>query len=116
MNDHPSAITINTMVTLVTTMTLLTTADSRVPRISSADRIPRMTIAGMFMTPVTPSIDSNGECRHWYGISSPMYPSTRLKNSLQAVATGAAPTAYSRTRSQPMIQATNSPIVAYEYV
>ena len=32
----------------------------------------------------------------------------------QAMATLAAPTAYSRIRSQPMIHATSSPIVAYE--
>jgi hypothetical protein len=44
----------------------------------------------------------------------PMNSSTLLKYSLQAMATVAAPTAYSRTRSQPMIHATNSPIVAYE--
>ena len=30
-------------------------------------------------------------------------------------ATAAAPTAYSSTRSHPMIQPTSSPIVAYEY-
>ncbi len=42
----------------------------------------------------------------------PNHSSTRLKYSLHAMATVAAPTAYSSTRSQPMIQATNSPIVA----
>ena len=36
--------------------------------------------------------------------------------SLHAIATVAAPMAYSSTRSQPMIHAMNSPIVAYEYV
>ena len=70
--------------------------------------------AGTFMMPLTPSIVSNGEWRHWYGMSMPTYSSTLLKYSLQAMATVAAPTAYSRTRSQPMIQATSSPIVAYE--
>ena len=45
-----------------------------------------------------------------------MKPSTRLKYWLHAIATVAAPTAYSSTRSQPIIHAMNSPIVAYEYV
>ena len=39
------------------------------------------------------------------GCASRSHSSTRLKYSLQAIATVAAPTAYSRTRSQPMIQA-----------
>jgi len=64
MKLHPIAITINTMVTFVTTMMLLTKADSRVPRIRSADRIARITIAGMFMIPWTPPADSHGPCRH----------------------------------------------------
>ena len=42
----------------------------------------------------------------------PTNSSTLLKYSLHAIATVAAPTAYSRTRSQPMIHATSSPIVA----
>ena len=46
----------------------------------------------------------------------PKYSSTLLKYSLHAMATVAAPTAYSSTRSQPMIHATSSPIVTYEYV
>jgi hypothetical protein len=71
-----------------------------------------MITAGMFMIPVTPSIDSSGEWRHWYGMSHPKYPSTLLKYSLHAIDTVAAPTAYSSTRSQPMIHAMNSPIVA----
>ena len=37
--------------TLVMTIRLFTNADSRVPRISSADRIARMITAGMFMMP-----------------------------------------------------------------
>src|ERR1043165_4508153 len=116
MNPHPNTITSRTIVTLVITIRLLTKADSRVPRISSADSSARMTIAGMLTMPLTPPMDSNGEWRNSYGMSHPTYPSTRLKYSLHAIATVAAPTAYSSTRSQPMIQAISSPMVAYEYV
>jgi hypothetical protein len=64
MKPQPMKITISTIVTLVTTMMLLTKADSCVPRISSADNSARMTTAGMFMMPVTPSIVSSGEWHH----------------------------------------------------
>src|SRR6185295_8523789 len=117
MKPQPMTITISTMVTLVTTMIVLTNADSCVPRMSSIDSSARITIAGMFMTPVTPAAEvSNGEWLHWYGTLVPKNSSTLLKYSLHAIATVAAPTAYSRIRSQPMIHATSSPIVAYEYV
>ena len=56
---------------------------------------------------------SNGEWHHAYGMcDGRTYSSSLLKYSLQAMPTVAAPTAYSSTRSQPMIQATSSPIVA----
>src|SRR5262249_5642421 len=119
MNPQPMVITISTIDTFVITMRLLTNADSWVPRIRSAVSKRRMTIAGMFMMPATPvagSVASHGECDHSYGTCMPKYSSTLLKYSLHAIATVAAPTAYSSTRSQPMIHATSSPIVAYEYV
>src|SRR5688572_1107209 len=112
MNPQPITMTMMTMATFVTTITALTVADSSVPRISSNESNRRMTTAGIFMMPVTPSIVSNGEWRHWYGMLSPTNSRTLLKYSLHAIATVAAPTAYSSTRSHPMIQATNSPIVA----
>src|SRR5678815_5293686 len=110
-------ITSSTIDTLTTTMMLLTTADSWVPRISNAVRIARMNTAGTFMMPCAPvsAITSNGEWVHSYGIRGPNQAMTRLAYSLQAMATVAAPTAYSSTRSQPMIHATSSPIVTYEY-
>ena len=43
----------------------------------------------------------------------PKYSSSLLRYSLHAMPTVAAPIAYSRIRSQPMIQAASSPIVAY---
>src|SRR5688572_28907028 len=113
MKPQPTKITARTIDTLRTTIRLLTHADSEMPRISRPDRIARMTTAGMFMIPVTPSADvSNGEWYHWYGISIPTNISTRMAYSLQAIATVAAPTAYSSTRSQSMTHATSSPIVA----
>ena len=118
MNPHPIPITISTILTLMITIRPLTYADSFVPRMSSAVRMSRMKTAGMLMIPCAPvsCATSNGECAHWYGMRRPNHSSTRLKYSLQAIATVAAPTAYSSTRSQPMIHATSSPIVAYEYV
>ena len=38
-------------------------------------------------------------------------PSRLFRYSLQAMDTVAAPSAYSRTRAQPMVQAANSPMV-----
>src|SRR4029079_18844510 len=116
MNSQPNTITITTIDSFVMTIRLFTSADSRAPRISSPDSSARMRMAGMFMIPWTPSAISNGEWRHWYGTSRPREPRTRFKDSLHAMATVAAPIAYSRIRSHPMIHATNSPIVAYEYV
>src|ERR1044071_9479502 len=114
MNPQPTAMTASTIETLRMTMMPLTNADSRVPRMSSSVSTMRMNTAGMFMIPWTPSPDSNGEWRHWYGMPNPMTSRILLKYSLHAIATVAAPTAYSSTRSQPMIHATSSPIVAYE--
>ena len=65
MKPQPITITISTIDTLVTTMMLFTVADSCIPRISSAERIRRMKIAGMFMMPCTPSgLTSSGEWHH----------------------------------------------------
>ena len=44
--------------TLADLPTLLTNADSRVPRINSADSTPRMNTAGTFMIPVAPVADT----------------------------------------------------------
>ena len=73
-----------------------------------------MNTAGMFMMPCTPvaAAVSNGECDHSYGMRQPNQSSTRLKYALHAMETVAAPTAYSRIKSQPMIHATSSPMVA----
>ena len=76
--------------------------------------------AGTFITPCAVTVPlasrsaSNGEWHHPYGISVPKYSSSLFRYSLHAMPTVAAPIAYSSTRSQPMIQAMSSPIVAYE--
>ena len=116
MNPQPITITMSTIVTFVMTIRLLTNADSCMPRMSSAERTRRMNTAGMFMMPwappPAPSITSNGEWDHSYGTCSPKMLRSLFRYSLHAIATVAAPTAYSRHRSQPMIQAINSPMVA----
>jgi hypothetical protein len=54
------------MLTLTMTMIPFRRADSLVPRISTAVRIPRMITAGMFIIPRVPvsAMTSNGECDH----------------------------------------------------
>src|SRR3954463_151946 len=88
------------------------------PRMSSKERRRRMKTAGTFMMPCAPEVGSDwkGEWLHAYGTRRLNHSSSLLRYSLQAMATVAAPTAYSSTRSHPMIQATNSPMVTYEYV
>src|SRR5688572_28404529 len=100
---QPSAMTRTTIATLVITIRLFTHADCWVPRMSSSESTSRMNTAGMFMIPCTPvsACVWNGEWLHWYGTFNPKYWSSLLKYSLQAMATVAAPTAYSSTRSHP---------------
>src|SRR5207237_9606541 len=106
-----------TIVTFVTTMMLLTTADSLMPRMSRSVSASRMNSAGTFMMPCTPFTLSNGEWHHSYGTCQPIaQSSTLLKYWLHTMETVAAPTAYSSTRSQPMIHARSSPLVADGYV
>src|SRR5688572_7821765 len=116
MKLQPMPMNIRTMAVFRITIRPLTKADSFVPRISRRVRTRMMITDGTFIMPETPDTGSvsKGECDHWYGIRMPNHSSTRLAYSLQAMATVAAATAYSRIKSQPMIQATSSPIVAYE--
>ena len=71
-----------------------------------------MKTAGRLILPPSPggpAIDSGSE--------KPKTVSRKMfRYSLQPTATAATETPYSRIRSQPMIQATSSPIVAYAYV
>jgi hypothetical protein len=123
MKLQPRMISRITIVTLVMTMIELTNADSFMPRISSSVSAKMMPIAGRLTMPCArtcPSTTSfsNGEWHHSYGIVwlPGKNSSSLLRYSLHAMPTVAAPIAYSSTRSQPMIHATSSPSVAYEYV
>src|SRR5579859_1216631 len=118
MKPQPSTMMRTTIVTFVTTMSVLTNADSRMPRMSRSVSRSRMPTAGRLMMPCVPVAASvwKGEWQSAYGMPVPKRPSSLLRYSLHAMATVAAPMAYSSTRSQPMIHATSSPIVAYEYV
>jgi hypothetical protein len=87
------------------------------PRISSSETATMIRIAGRLTRPVTvaPSASvtlSNGETTSRAGRLSPQSCSSDTTYRDQLTDTVAAPTAYSSTRSQPMIHATISPMVA----
>src|SRR6266699_3745134 len=84
-----------TTATFTNTITLLTLADSLIPMTSSVVMIAMMMTAGRLKTAVT--LDPSA--------SETTYPD-------HPIATVTAPSAYSSTRSQPMIQANTSPRVA----
>src|SRR5215471_7845052 len=115
IKPQPILMTSTTIVTFKMTIIALTVADSLVPLMSSADNMSKINRAGRLIIPRSPPpimLVSSGEWLHINGIRIPNQSSTRLAYWLQETATVAAPTAYSRTRSHPMIQAINSPIVA----
>ena len=66
-----------------------------------------ISMAGRFTMP-----PSNGDLVNAGGIETPKVPSSRTRYFDQLTDTVAAPVAYSSTRSQPMIHAISSPIVA----
>src|SRR5205823_12880390 len=130
---RPTSTTSKTIPTLRTTIRLLTRADSLIPMTSTADISATMPTAGrLMMAPVrlspgwaqptawavTWAMVHNcvGGAVRLAGIRTPNSPSRDTKWPDQPTPTVAAPAAYSSTRSQPMIQAANSPMVAYEYV
>ena len=111
-------------------MILLTRADSRIPITSTADitatmrTAGRLTIAPVAFSPTwahpaawaatCPAVHNCvGGAVRIAGICTPNSPSSDTKCPDQPTPTVAAPAAYSSTRSHPMIQAANSPIVAY---
>src|SRR5690554_3374957 len=98
---------INTTATFKTTKKLFTLADSCVPLINKSDNKHTIIIAGTFTIP-----PSKGPFKNDIGISRLKILSNSLKYCDQLTATVADANAYSKTRSQPMIQAINSPIVA----
>src|SRR3984957_16193384 len=100
------------------TMTVLTRADSRMPTTSNAVIIRMITMAGTFR--VAPVYDhaccaasnENGDDTNRAGRISPKSRAKLTTYPDQPMETAIAPTAYSRIRSQPMIQAINSHSVA----
>ena len=120
----------NTTVSLMTTITLLKLADSEIPMISRMVISPTMIIAGTLRTaPVLdhPSVKRRqtlspasggavwvyGAEVYWDGMLMPRSLRNETTYPDQPTATVDAAKRYSRIRSHPMIQATNSPSVAY---
>ena len=93
---------------LITTMTEFARALSRTPMQSTAVTARTMKTAGRLNLPPSPGGPASDS-----GSEMPKSESSRsLKYWPQPTATAATDTAYSRIRSQPMIHATSSPIVA----
>src|SRR6266550_3110821 len=133
MCPRPTATIRRMIVTLRITIRLLTLADSLMPITRIVDIKTTMKTAGRLShAPVKlrpecahPATDCwtcmavhhcVGDAARCGGIVMPKLLSSETKWPDQPTPTVAAPAAYSSTRSHPMIQATNSPIVAYEYV
>src|SRR5919112_5646066 len=97
---------------LISTITVLALALSFTPRMSTAATASTRNAAGTLMMPPSPG--------GWVIASGSVTPnsvsSSSLRYSPQPTATAATDTPYSRIRSQPMIQASSSPSVAYAYV
>ena len=91
------------------TITALNRADSCTPMIRMVEMAATITTATRL---TVPGVLSKGEASSACGIR--MLKSARIDAMVadQLTATVAAPTAYSRTSAQPMIQASNSPMVA----
>src|SRR6267154_3128264 len=133
MWPSPTATTSRMIVTLSMTMKLLTVADSLMPMTRIVDMRMTMNTAGRlihapvktspaFVHPATAAVTFAwvhhcvGEPASCAGNVMPKLLSSETKWPDQPTPTVAAPAAYSSTRSQPMIQAASSPMVAYEYV
>lgn len=110
-----------TMLTFKQTIKLFTTAESRVPLMRSNDAHTITNAAGRFTIPETivPSCSfasAKGESIHGRKESAsswlPRRAMSLLRYPAQLIATVAAATAYSSTKSHPIIHATSSPIVA----
>ena len=112
-----SAMKSRTTATLITTMTLLTVADSLMPITSRVVTRAMMTTAGRLNHAVTVEPSANvttlpRAAWRWAGMRIPKSPRNETTYPDHPIATVTAPRAYSRMRSQPMIQARNSPSVA----
>ena len=131
MCDNPTATIKRMIATFRITMKLLTFADSLMPMTRIVDIRTTMNTAGRLIQapvkfspacpqPAAPAAACAsvhhcvGDAESCAGIVMPKRPSSETRWPDQPTPTVAAPAAYSSTRSQPMIQATSSPMVAYE--
>jgi hypothetical protein len=96
---------IKTAASLTNTMTVLKRADSRTPIDSNTDSSSTMTMAGTLAMPPSSGalVSACGRCKPSSSRILPKYPD-------QPMATVEVAMAYSRIRSQPMIQAISSPM------
>src|SRR3954454_9825098 len=108
MKNSPATITSSTTAILMVTMIALTREEILMPSTSTAVTSKTISIAGMLNVASSPAIEEG----RW----APMLSSRDVAYPDQPTATTAAASASSRIRSQPMIQAGSSPIVAYENV
>src|SRR3954453_12702722 len=120
-NQIPPAITTAITPTLTATMIVFVVVDSRTPTSNSSVTAHVISTAGRLKTAVTePPFASitcvPGAALTAAGNCSPSCPRRLDRCPDQLTATVAAPSAYSSTRSHPIIQATSSPSVAYAYV
>src|SRR4030095_3204114 len=116
-NPTPPRITINTTATLMITMAELKLADSLIPMTMSTVTASVTTMAGTLRTAASlqPAawIAQQGAEAYCAGTSTPTKSCRNLTRwPPHPTATVAAPSAYSRIKSQPMTQAKNSPSVA----
>ena len=107
----------NTTRSLIATIAAFTRADSCTPTISSIEIANTTTTAGKFAHPrtIVPSgsaDNSNGLAIQRSGSVMPKLCSSETRYADQLMDTVAAPTAYSITKSHPMIHAIHSPSVA----
>ena len=111
MYFHPNTTKIRITATFRNTMKPLKIELPSVPRIRKILISTTISAAGIFTIP-----PSQGQAANAWGILIPTPSRKTTRYLLQLILTVVAATVYSNTRSQPIIHAISSPIVAYEYV
>ncbi len=111
MYFHPNTTKIRITATFRNTMKPLKIELPSVPRIRKILISTTISAAGIFTIP-----PSQGQAASAWGIFIPTPSRKTTRYLLQLILTVVAATVYSNTRSQPIIHAISSPIVAYEYV
>src|SRR6476469_207433 len=115
--NEPITMMASTTPTLMATITPLTRDDSRMPITRSVVAASDTRMAGTLTSAVTVEPSARvmtvpGAATNRAGSGIPMSWNSDTTYADQPTATVAAPSAYSRTRSQPIIHATSSPSVA----